>query len=154
MKLGFAKTFTRTALASMLAASLALTPMTAQPARADDRANAIAAVTIFTLLLGGMAAAASRDRDRDRDHGDWGGHHGNRAKVLPSQCAMVVLKGQNRARYYRAGCLRNNFAGWRQLPERCFERLDVRNGRDIRAYKGRCLARFGYRDERRADLWD
>lgn len=152
MTLGFAKTFTRTALATTLAASLALTPMTAQPARADDAANAIAAATFFTLLLGGMAAAASRDRDRD--HGDWGGHRGNRAKVLPSECAMVVLKGQKRARYYRAGCLRNNFRGWRKLPDRCFKRLDVRNGRDIRAYNGRCLVRHGYVDERRANRWD
>ena len=152
MTLGFAKTLTRTALATTLAASLALTPITAQPARADDTADAIAAAAFLTLLLGGIAAVASQDRGRGDV--DWGGHHGNRAKVLPSQCAMVVLKGQKRARYYRAGCLRNNFSGWRHLPDRCFERLDVRNGRDIRAYKGRCLVRHGYVDERRADRWD
>lgn len=154
MTFGFAKTFARTALATTLAATLALTPMTAQPARADDAAKAIAAATFFTLLLGGMAAAASRDRDPSPDHGEWGVHRSHRAKVLPAQCTMVVLNGQHRARYYRAGCLRNTFSGWRQLPDRCFERLDVRNGRDIRAYEGRCLARHGYVDERRADRWN
>ena len=65
-----------------------------------------------------------------------------------------MLKGQKRNIYYRAGCLRNSFANWRQLPDQCFERLDVRGSRDIRAYKGRCLVRHGYVDERRADRWD
>jgi hypothetical protein len=153
MKLGFARNLTRTAIASTLAASLALTPMTAQPARADDAANAIAAATFFTLLLGGIAIASSQDRNR-RGGRDDGGHHGNRAKVLPSECALVVLKGHNRSTYYRAGCLRNSFANWRQLPDQCFERLDVRGSRDIRAYKGRCLERFGYREEGRGGRWN
>ncbi len=146
MKLGFAKTLSRTAIASTLAVSMALTPMTAKPARADDAANAIAAITLFSLLLGGMAIAANKDRDRGRDHGGWDDHRGNRAKVLPAQCAMVVLQGHNRSTYYRANCLRNNFSNWRQLPDQCFERLNVRGERDLRAYKGRCLERFGYRE--------
>lgn len=146
----------RPVIAAMLAATLALTSVTATPARAggEDKVGAIAAASFFALITAGIiAGAASQHRDdkalpapRGSRHG-WGDRRDDRRKVLPAQCEFTVRHGRDAGTYYDSHCLKRSFNYWPYLPDRCEERVDLRGSRDRNAYDARCLARYGYREE-------
>lgn len=147
----------RSAIAAMLAAALAITPITATPAHAgnEDTVGAVAAASFFALLTAGIiASTAQKNRDqrpraavtpwRQNDNRRDGRA---RRKVLPEQCEFTVRRGKDRGTYYESRCLRSEFRGWPYLPGRCEKHINLRGGRSTYGYKAQCLARFGYTDD-------
>ncbi|TCP39823.1 hypothetical protein [Rhodovulum marinum] len=140
-------TLTRTLIAPILAAAIALTPMTATPARADDD---IAKALLGALVLYGIAESIDtdkRDNDRRADRGrdDRQGWQGAaRSRAIPAQCVRTVETREGPRRVAVERCLRRE--GVHRLPDRCEMPLRGRNGgRD--AYSLRCLERAGFRVE-------
>lgn len=157
----------RVLLAATLTASLALSPLTAAPARADSNGGAIAAAGLIALLMAGIAASnsqaqtAPRDRWSETDN-DWRRiptpqppreRHESR-KELPNECRVTARRGPSSEAYYDKSCLMQELRGARFLPDRCEEDLRVRgaHGRQ-EVYAESCLARYGYFPERQARRW-
>ena len=67
---------------------------------------------------------------------------------LPNRCEVTARTRHGWTSGYRASCLRQNFAGYRNLPDRC--RRDARfNGRVGTIYSSACLRDRGYKVSRR-----
>lgn len=162
MTKSIAKAFARPALAATLAASIALTPVAAMPARADEQVGAIAAAGILALLMSGIFASGQDQGglaistpprgntglwDRDREDG-----HRPRLdprRALPEVCEFTLRHGRDRGTYYGRHCLVQNFGYWPYLPDRCEQRVSLRDRFPTAAYDAQCLARFGYREAER-----
>jgi hypothetical protein len=168
MTFRIAKALTRPALAASLAASLALTPITAAPARAgNDLAGGIAAASFFALLTAGLLSSSAAsgstqsahpqpapdrgwrspdhdDSSRYGSHNDW--HSSDRRKLLPSQCSFTLKHGSDRGTYFDRTCLVRNFDYWGYLPERCEEKVSAPGRFRSSAYEAGCLRRYGYRE--------
>jgi len=140
----------RSALAATLAAALALTPITATPARAGDQndVGAIAAFSLLALITAGLVATSVARRDEPRHAGrPYSPNPGPRVdprKALPAQCEFTVRRGHDRGTYYGSRCLKRAFSYWANLPARCEERIDVLGGPDKRVYDAQCLTSYGY----------
>ncbi|EDM72713.1 hypothetical protein RAZWK3B_00795 [Roseobacter sp. AzwK-3b] len=134
-------------IATILAASLAVTSFTAAPARADnDAAKIIAGVAALAII--GAAVADSRNNDRGKvyGYGHAKPHHKgykphvaqnryNHAGVIPFRNAHQP----QRHGYYGHG--KHQRAGNRVvLPQACL----IRDGGGRAVYSARCLKRMGY----------
>ncbi|MCI2400163.1 hypothetical protein [Aliiroseovarius subalbicans] len=138
----------RPLIALTLAASIALTPMAAAPARADNNDNAAAIAALLGLIIVGTAVSnsnndvvyerrSSRERIAPR-----------RTRALPEQCLKRFETRRGTKRYFGSRCLERNFRFANRLPERCEIRIKTRNraGDRVRrdVYTPACLRREGY----------
>ncbi|MGC9419063.1 MAG: hypothetical protein ACP5EN_08810 [Rhodovulum sp.] len=138
-------TLTPTLIAPLLAAAIALTPMTATPARADDD---VAKALLGALVLYGIAQGIDKNDRKDNRRAEQGrGWKGAaRHRTIPAQCVRTVENRHGPRRVAIERCLRRE--GVRRLPDRCETSLRGRYGsRD--AYSLRCLERAGFRVEGR-----
>ncbi|TNF18541.1 MAG: hypothetical protein EP318_18110 [Rhodobacteraceae bacterium] len=154
-------------IASIAAAAVALTSLSAVPAAADNKTLEKFVIGAGTVLLLGeltrnfgtvqkeqlvqdTAPRANRDhryRDRnrwDRRHRGWGR---DRLAPIPGYCLTSVRKGKHTIRMFGARCLRNNYRHARFLPEHCKIQVKKRrHGHKIRrtGYSPKCLRREGF----------
>lgn len=132
----------RSFIAGVLAASLAIAGLSALPARAadaDDVARFVgAAATLFIL---GKIIESKRD---DKDHASVATKSRPRGHAaLPGSCLHYVGRGGHRP-VLGAHCLKRSYRGYHHLPNAC--RVSVwYKGRDRAAYGLRCLNQRGYR---------
>lgn len=156
-------------IATIAAASIAITALGTTPARADDDdlARALAAIL-------GVAVIGSIINDRNDDHVVTRTHrhqprvHNPRRVhrpyvqprplprrverhraapgryLLPGQCFRTFETRRGSYRGFGQRCLRNNFRHAHTLPNRCLLSLRTRNGHR-NAYEARCLRNAGYR---------
>ncbi|HBZ43901.1 MAG TPA: hypothetical protein DEO85_07550 [Maritimibacter sp.] len=149
------RTIARPATAIALAATMALSPVSAKPAKASE-ADLFIAGAIGTVLLGAIAIDAMNNNKgrviytEPQHHSPRGGHGGNRGgghqarKVIPAQCeAPRFSNGRNT--FYRSRCLQQNMRGAHRLPDRCKTTvINHNNGNRRTLYNGNCLSRAGY----------
>ncbi|SIO48384.1 hypothetical protein SAMN05444722_2530 [Rhodovulum sp. ES.010] len=139
---------TRRFLIALIAGALALTPVGAAPARADDDlAKALlGAAALFVIVK--EIEDNRKDRKKAQRVERFGGRHAHRRpapRVIPARCIRRVETPNGWGRVAVERCL--NRAGVRGLPRRC--EIALRGPRD--GYGLRCLARAGYRVEGRRD---
>ena len=144
-------------IALIIATAIAVTGMSALPARADnDAARFLAGLAAIALI--GAAIESNRSQYPDTDayvatpQPPRTPHH-QRPRVQPPRNSRLDLPGQCLGAYpvngdvrrlYGAGCLRNNYAFNGTLPYAC--RLGYSDGRRNRTgYEPRCLREHGYR---------
>ncbi len=158
----------------IVAASMAVTGLSAAPARADseDVAKVIAGVAALAILGAAIADAKDdknrhvtrhrghlRHDNRHRGHGRKLGHRHHRhdgARPLPDRVKRKMLPGacrvQARVRHGQAirgfgrRCLKRNYSYVNSLPRNCQSRVRGRHGHLRTIYRGRCLYRHGYRE--------
>lgn len=141
------QTFARPLIALALAAGIALSPVSAAPARANnnDAAAFFAALLAMGLVVSTLNNGAAAAQ---------GGHEGNvvdlprRTKALPQSCIRKYETRRGNERYFSKRCLRKNYARWNQLPQRCARTIQAFNRRGLlvrrAVYEIRCLRRAGY----------
>lgn len=170
----FAKTLLRPATAIMLAASIALTPVSATTAQAGEEELFVGAI-LGALTLGALAAATSPNTSsqfsvqtgRPRYHTPYSPPratphrphthqpprvthqprppvYGTPRGAIPAYCAVNVAGTRNATQYFGAACLERNFNGARALPSYCRTTLVKHGGRKRQLYSGSCLARAGF----------
>lgn len=142
----------RTFIALILAASVAITGMSAAPARADnDVGKVVAGIAVLGLL--GAALHRHNTRDRRREQVTRPYHPQPAPRPLPPQVSRYDLPAQC-VKYFpnfRDGrslvgknCLNRNYSYVHALPQSC--KVTFWNGNKNRtAYKPRCLKNHGYR---------
>lgn len=138
-------------IATVLAASLAITSFSAFPARAgnDDLVKFLAGATALVIIgsaLDGKPARVTTRNDRVYDHDrrrdDW--HRDTRKRILPAYCRSTVWTPEGRQRFLDGRCLRQNYAQARDLPKQCRITAGQGTGHGRRGYSIRCLKRHGY----------
>ena len=139
---------TKSFIATILAAALAITSVSAVPARASS--DDVAKVLLGLAIVAGIATAidnnnrnAAPSRRLGERYDDDRGWKPRRVRnVLPAQCLRSFETRNGTRRGYGARCLNRN-ARWLDLPRRC-ER-EVRTRRGWRTFYGaRCLRREGF----------
>ncbi|MEC7762729.1 MAG: hypothetical protein VX874_12565 [Pseudomonadota bacterium] len=170
----FLSKITRPVTAIALAASVALSPVSATQAQAGNE-DALIAGAIGTIILGAIATHAItngniRFQNNTQSHytpprttppnygnqhggrhdgnrgGNYGNHGGNRhnAKQLPAACIVNNIPGE-RGVLFGNRCLQRNFAGASRLPVQCKDNVYNRNTGNVRnVYRGHCLRQYGY----------
>ncbi|HKK85131.1 MAG TPA: hypothetical protein VJ942_06370 [Roseovarius sp.] len=157
----------------VVASAMAVTGLSAAPARADaeDAAKIIAGVAALAIL-GAAIADAKDDKDHvarnrghlrhdNRRHGrahNWNNRHrGNKharplpqrvqRKLLPGACRIEArARNGQRLRGFGRHCLKRNYGYANSLPRACESRVRGRHGKLRTVYRGRCLYRHGYRE--------
>jgi len=174
----FVKKIALPALGLTMAASLALSPLTATPARAEPDGGALA-FGAFALLLAGIAAGSAvhsepsyqpprqppqPPRGYNPEPPRWTPHpqpqpqpmppsnpRWGDSKELPRECRVTYRLGSTSAPYYDKSCLMQEYRGWAYLPDRCEQTVRILgsgSGRQT-VYAESCLSRFGYTPEER-----
>ena len=141
----------RTGLAMILSGALAVSSVTATPARAGNDA-AIAAGILGALAL---FAIAKNQKNEHKPATVGRSYHGRDAvrdqrrsrqrhlRTLPAACSFEVEGRGGERRFVSGRCLSRH--GYRaELPKRCEYRIKTRRGTRT-AYPLRCLDRYGYR---------
>lgn len=157
----------------IIAASMAVTGLSAAPARADseDVAKVIAGVTALAILGAAIAEAKdNKDRvvtrnlghlrhdNRHRGNGRKLGHrrHGHdgarplpdrvKRKLIPDACRVQARARHGQSiRGFGRWCLVRHYGYVNSLPRNCESRVRSRHGHMRTIYRGRCLYRHGYR---------
>jgi len=154
----------RTFIAAILSAALALTGLTANPARADsdDIAKWIAGAAALAIIGSAIANRDDDDRRRavtrnrgfhhDYDRGRYHRKHDRRFKhsnrnqrLLPLRCHVREFSRHGRIGGFDRRCLHRNYGHFNALPHQCAVRV---GGRSRVIYRDRCLHRHGYRVSR------
>lgn len=143
-----------TILTALAATAIALSPVSAMPAKATDAGDLIGAV----LGIAAIAAIANEVRDdrsgRDTPASRRAGskpawrhddrrHERHRARVLPGECLRVTEGRRDDRIVFPEQCLNRAGIRDRDLPGRCETRLRTRSGR-LDVYRARCLADAGW----------
>ncbi len=142
---------TKRFLATILAASLALTSVAATPARAADAGEIgrflLGAGTLFII---GSAISNSDRRYRDSDRHVTRRHHHDthvrvkpRRKVVPVGCVRVNRWDNGPRRFVGKRCVRNNMHHAGRLPGRCLRTIWTPRGQRT-VYGARCLRNSGW----------
>ncbi|WP_425040519.1 hypothetical protein [Primorskyibacter sp. S187A] len=132
----------------MLAASLAVTSISATPARAelnDIEKLIFGATTLF--ILGAAIEAEKRDNKKSKKHKKHSSKKSGKkhAKApLPRFCLRTVRSYQGDRRLFGQRCLQNNYRQVNALPGRCKTFVQGPRGTRI-GYRPRCLKNAGYR---------
>ena len=158
-------------IASILAASLALTSFTAAPARASDRDLVQFLAGATALIIIGSALNDSRQqttvnqpqpRNRDqyrhqadrryetdrRHHDDWRSpDRGRSIAPLPGGCMIRANTRYGHQRVFGARCLEVHYSQANRLPDACRTRIWDRDGRRP-GYLASCLKQRGFRARR------
>lgn len=160
---------TRYFTAAVLSAALAISGLSAAPARADASSDRAAKLILGAIALYGVARSIDNNgnrsvtvqrygydqnnryrqnnrydqhsRDRDRYEREHRYDHGRR-NVLPSQCLTVDRMHRGARNVIAQRCL-SRFGYRTRLPRGCSVDFRDRNGRD-EAYDAACLLRNGY----------
>lgn len=156
-------------IASILAASIAVTGLSAVPAKADsdDLVRFLAGATALVIIGKALddkdhhrpapqptvRPGRAYDDDRayfDRRHDprstrDWD-HRSNRFS-LPAQCRRVFWTPDGNQRYLARGCLRRNYEYAHRLPKHC-KIAFFENNKRKKGYSISCLKDNGYRISR------
>lgn len=158
----------RTFISLILAGAIAVTGITAAPARAgdDDIAKWIAGAAALAII---GAAIADNDRSKKKvvtrnyykqyDHGHRHGNLGHSKKrhkrypgftrgdqfKLPSQCRRDVQTRRGYIKGFGRRCLLNNYGHYNSLPHQCAVKTRDYSGKRRVIYSGRCLGQYGYR---------
>lgn len=136
--------FHRQFIAAVLAAAVAVTGMTAAPARADnDAAKVIAGVAALAVLGAAMSDARHRDRPKViyRSPPAYG-HNKHYTKQRHHKARDRYERRDNRwNRHNNRGGVVPHARGRVALPHACI----VRNTGGRAVYSARCLERYGYR---------
>ena len=158
--------FARLATTLTLSLGIALSPISAAPAKADERTDALVATILGLAVVGAIIddnrRDARRDRRLDRDirrddrRDDWrddrrgdrrrDGVH--RSKILPGQCLRYFRTVRGGRDYMGGACLQRNYDHANRLPHRCSMSIMTYNRRGdlVRrtVYRQGCLSRAGY----------
>ncbi len=152
-------------IATILAASIAVTGFSVAPARADsdDLVKFLAGATALVII--GKAIEDNKDdrrkkyerdnrrhkhddnvsRRRDRDYDARPLPRRVHRKVLPSDCLRRVRTWNgNRRTFLGNRCLKNEYRHYSSLPERCFRKIETERGKIRRGYGVKCLRKRGY----------
>jgi hypothetical protein len=148
-------------IALVLSAALAVTGLSAVPARADDTEKWIAGAAALAII--GLAIHEESKKNRKRQaqqqyyYNNSHGHAGpniyqpkpqyyTNPKLLPQQCKVTrALHGQ-KIRGLARGCLKRNSVNVNALPQHCEIKIpNLNNGKRQVIYGGRCLRDQGYR---------
>lgn len=162
MPLRIQKTF----IATVAAVAIAITGLTAAPARAGDNERAAALAAILGLALVG-AVLADRKSDKkkkakakkkvERYESDRIYRTGPRPrplpprvsrKLLPQDCLRSVRAERGQARIFDQRCLNRRYNYVRSLPNKCHREVYTDRGWR-QGYGVRCLHRHGYQLARR-----
>lgn len=145
---------TRPLMASVLALSLAMTSMTALPARAgrnDELGNFLAGA--IALMIIGKAIENSQAATRRRNPPIRITPPPPRRPalkirgILPSDCFFTKSTAKGRRGLYGATCLNETMRRPERLPGICRTSVSIRNGRRAGVYDAKCLRKRGFRDE-------
>ncbi|MGJ8626952.1 MAG: hypothetical protein ACSHXB_08335 [Sulfitobacter sp.] len=150
-------------IATIAAASIAITALGAAPARADDKDVARALAAILGIAVVGKII---HDKKKDRERAATRNHpapvyqaprvrprhveprplprHVRNKKLLPSQCFRSYDTRRGTVRMFGNRCLQNNFRHANRLPQHCKMRVRTHNGKRT-GYQARCLRDAGYR---------
>lgn len=150
----------RTFISIILAAAIAVTGMTAAPARADDDTAKIIAGVAALAIIGAAIAEERKDRrrkavTRNRGYGynydyNYGRHDNfnprkrNRYLALPAACRRHFRTRGGQVFGFGRRCLLNNYSSFNTLPHNCAGQFRLNNGRVRTIYGARCLKRHGY----------
>ena len=161
-------------IATIAAASIAVTALGATPAFADEYDNGRLLAAILGLaVVGKIIHDNNKDKDRDRRTYDY--RHEPRVihqppryqphvrprhrdhhltprplprrvdrKLLPGKCFRSFDTYDGRVRMFGRKCLQNNYRFADRLPRHCMTRIHTDHGKR-RGYLARCLRREGYR---------
>lgn len=135
-------------IATILAASLAITSLSAAPARAsdDDLARFLVGTTAL-LLFGAALSDRNRDRGRRQDVVEPPRPRPDR-RALPERCLIRAETAVGPRRVFRAKCLERHYPRAHRLPRTC--QLPIWTDRGRRpAYLASCLRDKGYSVARR-----
>jgi len=149
MKQTLTQTFARPMIALALAAGIALSPVSAAPARANNND----AAAFFAALIAMGIVVSSINNGAAANQGGWDDNvveeRPRRAKALPQLCLRTYDTRRGQKQYFSKHCLRKNYARWNQLPERCERTIRARDRRGLivrrAVYETRCLRSAGYR---------
>lgn len=160
-------------IATVAAASIAITAFGAAPARADDKDLAKALAAILGIAVVGKII---HDNRKEREQAATRNHpapiytaprrhyeprvhqhrrdpqvqprplprHVRNDKLLPSQCFRSYDTRRGTVRMFGRRCLENNFRHVNRLPQHCKVRVKTYNGKRT-GYQARCLRDAGYR---------
>jgi hypothetical protein len=157
-------------IATITAASIAITAMGAVPAFAGDRDTARALAAILGLAVVGKIIHDKNKDDRVRVQRHTPHHKAHKKhkqykankppryndvkprplpkrvnrKLLPGECLRSFRGYNGKVRMFGRKCLRNNYRFAQSLPRHCLYTFDTPRG-DRRGYDARCLRRDGYR---------
>ncbi len=150
-------------IATIAAASIAITAMGAAPARADDKdAARILAAILGIAVVGKIIHDNKKDKERvvTRRHNEPRvqprrrhepqveprplPRHVRNNKLLPRQCFRSFETRRGTVRMFGRRCLQNNFRHANRLPEHCKVRIRTHNGKRT-GYQARCMRDAGYR---------
>lgn len=134
-------------LSATLATALALSPLTASPARAgnDEQIGALAFGSILGLITAGVVISSLNQNRPHTQPVPTGPQPGvGPRKILPGYCKFSVPYGANRGTYFGRQCLIRNFSYWPSLPRHCGRWVNQPARSGVKAYRARCLAREGY----------
>ncbi len=132
-------------LATVLAASLALTNMSAAPARAADTGEI--ARFIFgagaVLMLGHALSNNNKNRNVTRRNDPGTVVVTPRRRVVPSACLRKNRWNNGPRRFFGQRCLINNMNNFARLPGGCRTTIWTNNGNRT-VFSARCLRRNGW----------
>jgi len=150
---------TKRFIATALAASMALTSLSATPVRADSGEIGRLLLGAGALLIIGSAISNNNNRQRDRDpvvttrrnyeqpYRVKPRHEPHRVKprrkVVPSECLRVNRRDDGPRRFFGQRCLQNNMRYVDRLPGYCLRTIRGKHGRR-NVYAARCLRRDGW----------
>ena len=149
-------------IATITAASIAITAFAAPPARAGDEEVARALAAIAGIAILGAAIKSSRDKKKEHATHQAQPRHPKvhrqvqprplpkrvHRKSLPQRCLRNFRDRHGTFTAFGRQCLHNNYNFVNSLPQRC-ER-SVRTNRGYRSvYGARCLSRNGFQVARR-----
>ncbi|MGJ8616993.1 MAG: hypothetical protein ACSHWS_09130 [Sulfitobacter sp.] len=157
-------------IATVAAASIAITAFGAVPARADDRDVARAlAVILGAAVVGKIIHDNKKEKERAVTRRRAAPvyeaprhepryieplaprplpRHVRNKKLLPAQCFRSYETRRGTVRMFGRRCLKNNFRHANTLPQHCKVRIKTYDGRRT-GYQARCLRDAGYRLARR-----
>ncbi|MEL6617250.1 MAG: hypothetical protein AAFP16_00125 [Pseudomonadota bacterium] len=149
-------------IATVAAAAIAVTGISAAPARAGDDDVGRALATILGLAIVGAVIADSRNDKASAPvyHGNnyrvYPGHPKPRPlpprvgrKLLPQDCLYSFkTRGGRTAKVFGQRCLNRSYHHANSLPRACARQIDTRQGRRY-GYGAKCLSNHGYKLARR-----
>lgn len=149
----------KTAMAAALGLSIALSPVSTAPARADSANTDAAIAALIALGIIGIAVGSQGQGNvtittpgQGGGHGGHGGPHGGQAKVLPAECYKRFNTPKGSFNLFGKPCLRSNYRQWQRLPDRCEITVRVKNRNHQwvhrKAYRPACLRKAGYQMSR------
>lgn len=141
----------RSIIASLMALSLAVTPMAAAPARAanDDLGRTLAGVITFMIFahaLDDTLSGKNRKATTSRRYTP-APSRVYRQFYLPARCYFRINTPRGPRAVYGKTCLQEFMYHAERLPRACERTVHVRYGRSAKVYDAQCLRQRGYRVE-------